>query len=146
MEGFKVTSVDQVRRAAMIELWKEIDRLELQLADRDAEIRENEGVIRVWRRRDEESRAEIERLNTAFDRVQRASEFVVAEDGRRIYDLTVEIERLRADLVWAANACCDLFAGELWWLLPNGGHGGKIPCDGTPDSICRAVREARDGS
>lgn len=92
-----------------------------QLADRDAEIRENEGVIRVWRRRYEESRAEIERLNTAFDRVQRASEFVVAEDGRRIYDLTVEIERLRALMVVHPGCTCRL-------------------C-----SDVRAVREARDG-
>lgn len=46
----------------------------------------------------------------------------------QLADRDAEIERLRADLVWAVEM------GNL----PLRGH------DGTPDLICRAVREARD--
>ena len=45
--------------------------------------------------------------------------------GSVVDDLAAEIERLRADLVWLSRRT------KRW--------------DGTPESICRAVREARDG-
>lgn len=54
---------------------------------------ENDNLLEAIATRD----AEIERLNAAFDRLQRASEVVVAEDAARISNLTAETERLRRD-------------------------------------------------
>lgn len=54
-----------------------------------------------------------------------------------------EIERLRADLVWAVRQGVMVSHDEnlrpcVWFDVHRG-----VECDGTPESICRAVREAR---
>lgn len=58
----------------------------------------------------------------------------------RLREVEAEIERLRADLVWSVREDCRLVGRYVWQVAS-----GYIECDGTPESICRAVREARDG-
>lgn len=63
----------------------------------------------------------------------------------RVADLDAEIERLRADLVWSVRKGVMVSHDEnlrpcVWFDVHRG-----VECDGTPESICRAVREARDG-
>lgn len=57
--------------------------------------------------------------------------------------LRAEIERLRADLVWSVRKGVMVSHDEnlrpcVWFDVHRG-----VECDGTPDSICRAVREER---
>lgn len=64
----------------------------------------------------------------------------------QLADRDAEIERLRADLVWAVEHI-DLTSkgtcyAELWLVID---AVRSIPTDGTPESICQAVREARNG-
>jgi hypothetical protein len=63
----------------------------------------------------------------------------------QLADRDAEIERLRADLVWSVRKGVMVSHDEnlrpcVWFDVHRG-----VECDGTPDSICRAVREARDG-
>ena len=64
----------------------------------------------------------------------------VAEANMDNAGLLAEIERLRADLVWSVREDCRLVGRYVWQVAS-----GYIECDGTPESIYRAVREARDG-
>ena len=55
-----------------------------------------------------------------------------------------EIERLRADLVWSVRKGVTVSHDEnlrpcVWFDVHRG-----VECDGTPESICRAVRSARE--
>lgn len=95
--------------------------------------------------------AEIERLRAKLDS-EASHRLSLCADNERF---VAEIERLRADLVWAVmrKASFDperrLFEFDQHDGAAEDGSeddsGGMFPIDGTPDSICRAVREARDG-
>lgn len=62
----------------------------------------------------------------------------------QLADRDAEIERLRVDLVWAVRQGVMVGHDEnlrtcVWFDVHRG-----VECDGTPESICRAVREARE--
>lgn len=96
--------------------------------------------------------AEIERLRVelaAFEKVGRAAGKIMNDGLQKEAEQRAEIERLRADLVWAVEHAELTSKGTSYaelWLVLDGVR--SIKTDGTPDSICRAVRavrEARDG-
>ena len=74
-----------------------------------------------------------------------------ANDAAKLLaDRDAEIERLRADLVWAVRHQAALYHDTpvkhvCFWIDEGWRESDEVECDGTPDSICRAVREARDG-
>ena len=72
-----------------------------------------------------------------------------AEDEREneavFDDLRAQIEKLRADLVWSVRKGVMVSHDENLRPCVLFDVYRGVECDGTPDSICRAVREARDG-
>lgn len=117
------------------------DAIRQLLADRDAEIeRLKHRGTRIGEKElaaeNDKLRAEIERLNHEL----RETRIDAAEDAVLVAERYAEIERLRADLVWSVREDCRLVGRYVWQVAS-----GYIECDGTPESIYRAVREARDG-
>lgn len=88
--------------------------------------------------------AEIERLR------DREVEIVAARarDYREFCQAQSEIERLRADLVWAVEHHCkhviSVVGDGIEWASPVGSIMKSVE-EWDPDSICRAVRSARTG-
>lgn len=90
--------------------------------------------------------AEIADLRARLD-AEASHRLSLGADNERFI---AEIERLRADLVWAVNNSA--FVDRVGFDTPTFAYYPDesaecvfVDCDGTPDSICRAVREARDG-
>ncbi len=107
----------------------------------------NQPVYRPYYDCDEADRrlaerdAEIERLSIENEKWRLCREFIPSEKQ----EMSAEIERLRADLVWAVEHAELTSKGTSYaelWLVLDGVR--SIKTDGTPDSICRAVREGRD--
>lgn len=107
-------------------------------------------------RRDAEKIARGERLRSApmasEDVLHRYAAMLLSGGSSRTADaammeaLAAEVRELRADLVWSVRKGVMVSHDEnlrpCVWLDVHRG----VECDGTPESICRAVREARDGS
>lgn len=125
------------------------DEVDRRLADRDAEIvdlrarLDAEASHRLSLCADNERfLAEIERLREQH----RLAHLDWAAESVKTLELEAEIERLRADLVWAVRMSVHIELSNLQSGLDvvfTGSH--RTVYDGTPESICRAVREARDG-
>lgn len=73
-----------------------------------------------------------------------AAGFEIKKLQLELAEKETEIAALKADLVWSAKNVVGFYGGMLTWVGESVlGPINEASCDGTPDDILRAVREAR---